>query len=937
LATARSERLIDFGPFTLDPKRRKLMHADGEVRLGGRAMDILLELARNKDQVVSREALVAAAWPDTFVHESNLKVTIAYLRRALRTHAQGEYINTVVGRGYWLGGAASLPDAPPLLSQTDQGILPEIVTVIGRDDDISAVVEAMRHHRLTTIAGTGGIGKTTVAVAASRLFGDDAEYTIVFVDLARVASGEFVLSTVAAALGITADGRNGTRPIASLISDRRILLVLDTCEHVRDAVVEVSNGLLAASTELRVLATSRQVLAAAQEKVLWLSPLQVPPKKLAQTAAEVLRYSAPQLLQARAAERSRFRIVDANAQAIAEICRELDGAPLAIELVASRLDGRSPETVLRELEDRFRTLRRESATGPLRQRTLRLTLEWSYALLGEDEAHALRVLSIFAGSFSEEDALRGMIPPGQSPARFADAIEGLVAKSMLDRVSTSEGRLRMLDTTRAFAAELLATSGELDTAAQQHARLQLDILITTNAKSAELSAEAWRTLCNEQVDDLRKAIDWCLYHNGDTLLGLNLVAAGLPLWQELSLGEESRRNCELALSELTRIGLADQRLKLTLAVGLATANAYLANDQEKTIASFNQAIDLARATGDADAECKALGAFAIYMLLPGGESVLRRTLEQMRQAALRTEDPFALWEQQHLHSFWIAARGHFKPAYEQLEVTCREMDAYAQVHPIRSRQAQKLMIEANRAACAWFGGRPGRSRELVSKLLTDAQEFGHDLTLVYCLSYGGLISLVELGEYELGAHWSSVFEATVKHRGFAHWAPRANCYSAVIDALSGKDTSLARLQRAYDGLREGAPQGEHDGYFGILAGAMLECGHLEAAATLADCVLETPQNLWIVPELHRIRGGSARGLGDLEAAEATLRTSLEIVNGIEIPAFKLRTVIDLASLLHEKGKSSEARSLLEPLYAEFTDGFDTVDLRKARQLLDRLE
>jgi predicted ATPase len=365
------------------------------------------------------------------------------------------------------------------------------------------------------------------------------------------------------------------------------VLLLDTCEHVLNVVAHICDVLLAKTSDVRILATSRQVLRARREKVVWLAPLGVPPPDHAEIASAVLQYPAAQLLAARAFETAGYWVTDTDARAIGRICRRLDGAPLAIELVSSRLAGRSADVVLEELDDRFRHLRRDTPDGPLRQQTLLVTLEWSYALLTRNEAAVLRALSVFAGSFDTDAVVRVVAHHGLTPSDTFDAIAGLRAKSMLS-VDQARGDLqyRLLDSTRAFAATLLERHGELDAISASHARLQLEILTHAGAEQATMPTRSWYATYAAQVEDLRKALDWALHRSKDPLLGIKLAAAALPLLRELSLAVESQRNCERALTEFDRIGYTDAALRLKLIVGLATSTIYLAADPPKTVALF---------------------------------------------------------------------------------------------------------------------------------------------------------------------------------------------------------------------------------------------------------------------------------------------------------------------------------------------------------------
>jgi len=928
--------VVSFGPFRLHQGQRKLLCCGVEVRLGGRAMDVLRVLAKKKGALVHSDELFAAAWSDVFVHESNLKVTVAALRRTLREYSPShEYIGNVVGRGYWLSS-----DVRPLSSSDDiprSAPLPELRTIIGRDEEIAELCETMVHYRLSTIVGAGGMGKTTVAVAAAQIFEDEAGHAVTFVDLARVVSEEFVASTIAAALGISVEGKDVLPAAASLLARRKALLVLDTCEHVQREVARICDVLLDDTANLRILATSRRVLGSQFEHVVWLPPLTVPPEGQDDTVEAVLAYFGPQLLTTLASDKAGYRIAEKDAPAIAEICRRLDGAPLAIELASSRLKGRSADLVLGELEDRFRRLRRDGPGGPLRQQTLLLTLEWSYALLTRSEADALRAISSFSGTFVTDSVIYVGAALELVPATVVEAISGLLGKSMLSiDQGAGEPRYRLLDSTRAFARDLLVAHDELDRVSARHAHLQLEILERANSEQAGMPVRDWQMLCAGQVDDLRKAIDWVLYGRRDLLLGIKLVAAGLPLWQTLSLDLEISRNCTTALAELDGIDCKDPTLELNLAVGLAAVNALLSNDTEKTIATIQRAIDLARVALDANAEFRALGALVLYAVLRGTQSDPTGTLEAMGKAAIRTNDPFALWEQQHVYAFWESCSGYFSSGHARLESIFVELDAYPEHLLTKSQVNTKLMMRTNFAATAWYAGKIGRAQKLVNETLEMALAVGHGLTLAYCLGTGLIDALLQMGDYQQAEYGIDLLERTIDRHGLGAWVAKAKCYRAAFEAFSQRSRDPGRLRLAFDGLGGKAANVEHQAYFAMLAGAMLEAGHIDNVLEVADFVFTLGTQRWARPEFLRIKAGTERAKGQIDRAVATLRASLLDTDEIEAPSFKFRVAYDLASLLHERGASIEARELIAPLYDQFSDGFDTRDLRRARELLEQL-
>ena len=650
-----------------------------------------------------------------------------------------------------------------------------------------------------------------------------------------------------------------------------------------------------------------------------------------------MAYSGPQLLTTLASDKAGYKIGEKDSHAIAEICRLLDGAPLAIELAASKLNGRSADVVLDELEDQFLRLRRDGPGGPLRQQTLLLSLEWSYALLTRCEADVLRASSIFSGTFITDSVIYVGAALELVPASVVEAISGLLSKSMLSiDQEAGEPRYRLLDSTRAFARDLLVAHDEFDRVSARHAHLQLEILKGANSKQAGMPVRDWQALCARQVDDLRKAVDWALYGRCDLLLGIRLVAAGLPLWQTLSLDFESCRNCEAALAEKDGIDCEDPSLELTLAVGLAAANTLLFDDPGKTIAMFQRAIDLARAASDANAEFRALGATALYAVLPGTNSDPAEILEAMRVAAVRTNDPFALWEQQHAYGFWEAGEGYMVSYHARLEKIFAEMDDYPEHSLTKSQLNTKIMMRAGFAAGAWYAGKPGRAQKLIDETLEMALNLGHGLTLAYCLSTGLIDPLLQMGAYQKAEYSVDLLEKTIDQNGLGAWVARAVCYRAVLNSFSVNSHDPAKLRLAFDNLGRKAARVAHQAYLSTVARAMLETGQVDDAVDALDFVFTLGPHRWVRPEFLRIKAGTERAKGQIGQAEATLRASLRDADEIEVPSFKFRAAYDLASLLHERGNSAEARELLAPLYNQFSDGFDTRDLRRARELLEQL-
>ncbi|WP_223217405.1 ATP-binding protein [Rhizobium cauense] len=816
---------------------------------------------------------------------------------------------------------------------------PELGTVIGRDTEIAELRRSIAVNRLTTIVGPGGIGKTTVAIATVQLLEDEEGGLVTFIDLSRATGEEFVVPSVAAALGISSGSQDRLEAISSIVARRKTLLFLDTCEHVLNAVAHLCDVILANTRDVRIVATSRQVLRAKREEVFWLAPLEVPPPGRAYTAQQVVRYSAPQLLVERAAEKGQYTIEDEDASAIAEICRRLDGSPLAIELISSRMASLCAPDVLKELGDRFTTLVGPEHEGPLRQQTLLATLEWSYALLTKNEAAVLRAISIFMSTFDMDAAVSVVVHHDMDPTAVFDAVAGLRAKSMLSVEQIAGGmRYRLLDSTRAFAGDLLDRSGELPLVSGAHARFVLGILTRANADQARLSARQWHAAYANYADDLRKAIRWALFFRGDPMLGMQLVASGIPLWHELSLSEESRRNCEQALTEFERIGCEDRALKLRLIAGLAAISSYVSADAEKAVKTFESAIQLSRQIADTSAECQALGALARYQIMPGQQTAVLDTLKALKRVAIRSNNQRALWEHEHLLTELDIIRCQYPSAIARLEKLHRELQTTADSSGSRFDLDPRLRTEHTLAALQWLGStRPGTGLKGTKSVTKAISEINHGWTLIYCYTRGPLFILCECQEYSLARLCADQLKETIYSHGMPEWIPLAKCFDQVLDAVTDVRRDPDGLMSAFDGLRNGVPQIGRHVYYSFLIRALYAIGHVPEGVRILDYLFEIGPQRSMVPELLRLRAVKERSTGRDDEALSTLRQSLIAAEGNGAWAWRIRCATDLALLLRDRMQIDDARSVLEPLYRQFIDGFDTPDLQRARELLTELQ
>src|SRR5271168_1731401 len=454
------KRAISFGPFRLFPSQRLLLVCDAPVRIGNRAFDILTALVERAGEVVGKDELMARTWPRTFVEEANLKIQVSALRRALGDGQGGRrFVATVPGRGYNFVAPISVADspqaaAPPAIKRAGANNLPHGPTrMIGREEAVAALASLLASERIVTIVGPGGIGKTTVALAVAERMIASYDDGVWLVDLAPLGDPRLVPSALATVLGL---GIRTENPLPSLIAglrDKRLLLVLDTCEHVIDAVAGLAMAVLDSAPRVNILLTSRERLKVAGEGEYRLGPLSNPQPSPRLTAAEASAFPAVQLFVERvSAIVEDFALTDTTAQPVVEICRRLDGLPLAIEFAAPYVADLGVEGLAARLDDRLPLLGARGRKKTPRHRTMRAVIDWSYSLLSEDEQRFFRAIGIFNRGLTAE-AAAAVVVSSNSIDRLAD----LVSKSLVVAdVSGASLRFRLLDTTRAFAPLSLA-------------------------------------------------------------------------------------------------------------------------------------------------------------------------------------------------------------------------------------------------------------------------------------------------------------------------------------------------------------------------------------------------------------------------------------------------------------------------------------------------
>ena len=383
--------MISFGPFQLFASGRRLLRDEVPLQIGSRSLDILIALVERAGEIVGKKELVARVWPDVVVEDGSLRTHVAGLRKALGCGSNGtRYIANVPGRGYCFVAPITRAPAPnpraadPLPAERPLRLPGRLARMIGRDDAVADLCTQLLRQRFVTIVGPGGMGKTTVAVSVAHALVSEFSGAIAFVDLVSIEDPRLVAATVASTLGLVVRTSDPISSLVGFLEQKRILLVLDNCEHVIESVAVLAERIYGAAPRAYILATSRESLRVEGEHVHKLSPLGAPDAHCVRTAAETLTFPAVQLFMERAAAGGNpIDLSDADACLVAYICRKLDGIALALELAAGRVGTFGIRGTAELLELRFKLVWQGRRTALPRHQTLNAMLDWSYNLLTE--------------------------------------------------------------------------------------------------------------------------------------------------------------------------------------------------------------------------------------------------------------------------------------------------------------------------------------------------------------------------------------------------------------------------------------------------------------------------------------------------------------------------------------------------------------------------
>jgi predicted ATPase/DNA-binding winged helix-turn-helix (wHTH) protein len=736
----QKSEVVCFGPFRLIASKRLLMNNNEPLALRGRTLDVLIALVERAGEVVTRRELIEYVWPDVTVEEANLRMHVAGLRKALGDGRDGvRYIANIPGRGYSFVAAVQRLTEEGLSTSVSAALaktrtLPaRLQRMIGRDEAIEALRSLVTSQRFVSIVGPGGMGKTTLAVAVAHMMVADFDDAIFFMDLGALNDGALIVPALASAVGCLGQMQDSLPKLVRFLAEKRILLILDSCEHVVEAVAALAERLFRDTPLVHLVATTREALRVQGEYIYLLQPLKTPPSEARLSIAEALAFPAVQLFMDRAAAGGYLHdLANEDMRVVASICRQLDGIPLAIELTASQASTYGVRGLSDLIGDRF-ALFWQGRRGAPRHQTLRAALDWSYNLLSVHEKMVLCRLSIFVGAFTLEAAQAVADEPDSDAWHVGDMIASLVDKSLVSVSSDDDqNSYRLLDTTRAYAAVKLAGRGEENAIARRHAFYCAERLaeIRTNfPQDQDLSAYS------RHIGDVRAALQWCFSPSGDAMVGVAVGIRAVLLFLGLSMLCECRHWCQKTIMALEEADRGTTR-ELTLQVSLAMSSMFGRGDSGEVNNALERGIALAETLRDAEQLPHLLAGLNLFRMRLGDFAGALAAAERYAAAANefggRREKVVAEWMlggSHHLIGNQADAQQHYERGFGGAIAA-----GVARTHYFGFDH--ELWARIGLARTLWLRGFPDQAAQFAHRGIEFARGHVHPVTVCICLIYG---------------------------------------------------------------------------------------------------------------------------------------------------------------------------------------------------------
>ncbi|QPF93567.1 ATP-binding protein [Bradyrhizobium commune] len=937
-----------FGPFELSSTERVLRRDGLALPLGSRALDILIYLVERPGEVIAKQELIDHVWPDVTVEEGSIRVHVAAIRKALGAGQFGNrYIANIKGRGYSfvgtvipLGGATESSNA----RSRHQGRLPlRPIAMVGHEALVGEVGDKLRNDRFVTLLGPGGIGKTTIAQAVGRAVAERFGRDVYFVDLESLTDPLHVAPAVAATLGLALKTKDPGLELVDLIRSRKLLIILDNCEHVIETVAPLAEQLYQQTEAVHILTTSRELLKVEGEHCCRVLPLDFPPDGSEQTANEVLRYPAAQLFVRRLATRAgRVVLADREAPFVAEICRKLDGIPLAIELAAGQVAVLGLKNTVDLLMSRLELLKLSHRTAVARHRTLKATLDWSYDLLSDAERIVFRRIAPFVGHFTLDGARSVTDEPGVGAEEIFDAVAGLVEKSLIaTQIDAAQAQYRLSNTTRAYALAKLEEHAEVDIVFGRHAEYLAGHLETLREALSALPGAERVLAYSDQLSNVRAALEWSFGPHGDAATATRLAAASTQVFLELSLLIECQAWAERAMASLGNPH-RDSRRAMEISASIPLAMMHTEGNDQRVRTAFTNALEIAIEQGDIAYELRILSGFFMYshwiMDIRGATDIAIRS----KKLALRTGDhaDMALAEamfaaSEHLLGNQLAAQLHCESGLRHLASGPR-----SRTEPYLFHYTSFLLVGMARSLL--YRGLLDQSLDYARRALEEGKRSGNPATLCRSLALVLPVFLAMADLKQSDQYIGELSELSVAHSLMPYRAIAAGLKGQWLLLQGDRIEAIQLLKKALEELHVQRHEMLNMDFTCDLAAALVHLGEHEQAMTLTVNAIEQQQRagkLLHMPALFRMKGLilASRSVEDHLDAEESLLSAIDWAKRQWATLFELMAATDLAALLQKQDRLPEACEYLSASLERMPAGISFPARRRAEEMLGQLQ
>jgi predicted ATPase/DNA-binding winged helix-turn-helix (wHTH) protein len=944
MTTAQSDEIILFGPFCLHPAERLLTKNGERVELRGRAFDLLLALLSRPNELVSKSDLLNEVWPGLVVEEGSLRFHLTNLRKALGEGKDGiRYIVNSSGRGYTFAAqvsrSASQKPRTGRPAAFQHANLPMRLAMIDREAEIEEVPARLRATRFVTIVGAGGIGKTTLAIAVGHQLMESFDGAVLFVDFSMVSDPALVGTIVASLFGLSVQSENAAPSITAYLRDKRILLILDTCEHLVEPVAAFASSIFAGAPNVHILATSREALQAEGENVYRLDALAYPPEGTGLTAAAARTFPAVQLFVERArASGAQLHFGDDEAPVVANMCRRLDGVALAIELAARRVEMYGVHGTAELLDQRLALSWLGPRSAPPRQRTLHATMDWSYSLLSDLERTILRRLAAFVGHFTLS-AVTAVCGHDISRKDILNTIDSLIAKSMVaTRPVGTVMSYRLLDTTRAYALDIQIDEAEAYDLAVRHATYCVEWLEQRGRDWSTFSTGLERTSHFASMNNVRAALEWCFSEEGNARLGIRLAATAVEIFLAMSLLPECHRWSHRALVAIDADTVGSLH-EMRLQAGLGVSSSQMYGESEAVNDALNRSLSIAESRGDTVYEAGLLNMQYIFHGRSGHFRILLEYAQRCRDLAERSDDPAIKALAHSALGMALQFSGDLAGSRTELE-SVTKMVLHSQQSSILLGYDPHYRSIVALARTLWLQGYPDQAAVRIREAVEVSEATGHSAALALVLAGAGTVSL-----------WRGDLDAAQQYVDRSHSLAEANAMGPLMAISRCRKAELTirrgNVRQGVDDLRAGLKPihaARHElltTEFNMeLASGLLTLGHAEDGLNVVNETIDRVNGsgeLFQMPELLRVKGALLRSMkSSQDEAERCLRDSLDLANIQGAGSYALRAATDLAALMADQGHRQEAETLLRQILDRFTEGLETADVKAAATLIRTL-